>query len=140
MPEPKFSLDMMPEATSGSPVNSDGLVPISNFTDKISHTQITDVINRGIAYAIILAGLLSVVYLLYGGISFILSAGQEDKVKQATATIRHAIIGLIVTVLAVVAVSTVGRAMGVDIIKYINFSEIIDIIQGIGGKVGLSQL
>lgn len=131
MPAPQSSPEMLTEPVSSS-------VPTPDFIGTIADTQITDVINRGIAYAIILAGFLSVVYLLYGGISFILSAGQEDKVKQATATIRHAIIGLIVTVLAVVAVATVGKAMGVDIIQYINFSEIIDIIQGIGGKVGLS--
>jgi uncharacterized membrane protein len=97
--------------------------------------EVIEIINKGIAYAIIIAGLLSVVFIFVGGISFILSGGQEDKIKQAVSTIRYAIIGLIVTILAVVIVGTVGRALGLDIIRYINFSDIVATIQGISGGV-----
>jgi hypothetical protein len=83
-----------------------------------------DIINKGIAYAIIIAGFLSVVFIFIGGISFILSGGAEDKIKQAVSTIRYAIIGLIITILSVVIVGTVGKVMGLDIIKYINLQEI----------------
>lgn len=83
-----------------------------------------DIINKGIAYAIIIAGFLSVVFIFIGGISFILSGGAEDKIKQAVSTIRYAIIGLIITILSVVIVGTVGKIMGLDIIKYINLQEI----------------
>lgn len=87
-----------------------------------------EVINRAIAYAIIVAAFLSVVFIFFGGISFILSGGQEDKIKQAVSTIRYAIIGLIVTLLAVVIVGFVGRAMGLNVIEYINLGEIFDLI------------
>lgn len=87
-----------------------------------------EVINRAIAYAIIVAGFLSVVFIFFGGISFILSGGQEDKIRQAVSTIRYAIIGLIVTLLAVVIVGFVGRALGLDIIQYINLGEIFDLV------------
>jgi len=90
--------------------------------------QILEIINRGLAYAIIIAGFLSVVFIFFGGISFILSGGQEDKIKSAVSTIRYAIIGLIVTILATVIIGTVGKAMGLDIIRYINFGDIIDTI------------
>lgn len=93
--------------------------------------EIIEIINKGIAYAIIIAGLLSVIFIFIGGISFILSGGQEDKIKQAVGTIRYAIIGLIITVLSVVIVGTVGRVLGLDIIKYINFSEIINTISNV---------
>ena len=93
--------------------------------------DVVEIINRGIAYAIIIAGFLSVAFIFFGGISFILSGGQEDKIKQAVSTIRYAIIGLIITVLSVVIVATVGKAMGLDIIKYINFGEVLDIVKGI---------
>lgn len=104
--------------------------------------NIVEIINRGLAYAIIIAGLLSVVFIFIGGISFILSGGQEDKIKQAISTIRYAIIGLIVTILAVVIVSAVGGALGLDIIKYINFGDIIQTITSIGDKLstGSSRL
>lgn len=90
-----------------------------------------EIINRAIAYAIIIAGFLSVIFIFFGGISFILSGGQEDKIKQAVSTIRYAIIGLIVTLLAVVIVGFVGKAMGLNIIQYINLGEIFDLITNI---------
>jgi len=96
--------------------------------------EILEIINKGLAYAIIVAGLLSVIFIFVGGISFILSGGQEEKIKQAVGTIRYAIIGLVVTVLAVVIVGTVGKAMGLNIIEYIDFGEIIQTITDIGGS------
>lgn len=102
--------------------------------------DIVEIINKGLAYAIIIAGLLSVIFIFVGGISFILSGGQEEKIKQAVSTIRYAIIGLIITVLAVVIVSTVGKALGLDIIKYIDFGEIIRIVTSIGGGNGTETL
>ena len=93
--------------------------------------EVLEIINRGLAYALIVAGFLSVVFIFVGGISFILSGGQEDKIKSAVSTIRYAIIGLIVTVLATVIVGTVGRALGLDIIRYINFGDIIDTITNV---------
>ncbi|OGJ42807.1 hypothetical protein A2974_02855 [Candidatus Peregrinibacteria bacterium RIFCSPLOWO2_01_FULL_48_20] len=97
-----------------------------------------EVINRAIAYAIIVAGFLSVVFIFYGGISFILSGGAEDKIKQAVSTIRYAIIGLVVTMFSVVIVAFVGRAMGLDVIQYINLGEIFDLVANIssGGESG----
>lgn len=95
-----------------------------------------EVINRGIAYAIIVAGFLSVVFIFYGGISFILSGGQEEKIKQAVSTIRYAIIGFVVTTFSVVIVAFVGGAMGLNVIQYINFGEIIDLIANITSESG----
>ncbi len=102
----------------------------TSILDAAQDYDVVEIINRGIAYAIIVAGFLSLAF-IFGGISFILSGGQEDKIKQAVSTIRYAIIGLIVTLLSVVIVGTIGRAMGLDIIKYINFGDIIDTITGI---------
>jgi uncharacterized membrane protein len=111
----------------------------------ISDTQnvsLPELINKGIAYAIIVAGFLSVVFIFIGGISFILSGGAEDKIKQAVSTIRYAIIGLIVTILAVVIVNVLGRIIGISTTDYISFSQIVQIIQDISHSVqggGTSQ-
>jgi cytochrome bd-type quinol oxidase subunit 2 len=106
-----------------------------------------EIINRGIAYAIILAGFLSVVFTFFGGISFILSGGQEDKIKQAVSTIRYAIIGLIVTILSVVIVAFVGNALGLNVVEYINLGEVFELISQItsqnstgGGGGGINSL
>jgi hypothetical protein len=98
----------------------------------VSNYNIPEVINKGLAYAILLAGLLSVVFIIIGGFSFILSGGAEDKIKQAVGTIRYAIIGLIVTILSVIIVSAVGQFIGLDVVKYLNVGDIFRSVQSIG--------
>ncbi len=103
-----------------------------SIIDAARNYDILEIINRGLAYAIIIAGLLSVIFIFIGGISFILSGGSEEKINTAVGTIRYAIIGLIITILAVVIVATVGKALGINVIEYINFSEILDTVTSIG--------
>ncbi len=107
----------------------------NSIIDSATNYDILDIINKGLAYAIIAAGLLSVVFIFYGGFAFILSGGNEEKIKSAVGTIRYAIIGLIITILAVVIVGTVGRLIGLDIIRYINFNEVIANIQSLTSSI-----
>ncbi len=104
--------------------------------------NVVDLLNLGVAIAIILAGGLSVFYIFVGGISFILSGGQEDKIRQAIHTIRYAIIGLIVTILSVTIIKIVGFIFGFDLLSVISWeritflmSQLIDRIVsgGVGG-------
>ncbi len=114
-----------------SSLGSNQAVGTKSFVEAAQNYEILEILNRGLAYAIIIAGLLSVIFIFIGGISFILSGGAEDKIKGAVSTIRYAIIGLIVTILATVIVGTVGKAMGLDIIRYLNFGDIINTIKSI---------
>ncbi|MBL4694598.1 hypothetical protein JKY72_04485 [Candidatus Gracilibacteria bacterium] len=107
-----------------------------SIVEAAQNYEVLEIINRGLAYAIIVAGFLSVVFIFVGGISFILSGGQEEKIKSAVSTIRYAIIGLIITILATVIIGIVGRALGLDIIRYINFGDIIDTITNITSSSG----
>lgn len=102
-----------------------------SIVEAAENYEILEILNRGLAYAIIIAGFLSVAFIFYGGISFILSGGQEEKIKSAVSTIRYAIIGLVVTILATVIIGIVGKALGLDIIQYINFGDVIEIITDI---------
>jgi hypothetical protein len=56
-----------------------------------------------------LIGMLAVVFIIYGGIQFALSAGDSKKVQQARATLTYAVIGL---VLAICAYAVVGFVTG----------------------------
>ena len=107
----------------------------SSIIEAAQSYDIVEIINKGLAYAIIIAGLLSVIFIFIGGISFILSGGDEGKIKQAVGTIRYAIIGLIITILAVVIVGTVGKALGLNIIKYISFNDIVQNIQSLSSNL-----
>lgn len=100
------------------------------LTQSASYNLI-DIVNMGVALAILLAGLLSVFYIFYGGISFILAAGDEGKIKTAVHTIRYAIIGLVVTIFAVTFVAIVGNIFGFNLVKYITWDKIGEMIQAI---------
>jgi hypothetical protein len=55
-------------------------------------------------------GALSVIFLIYGGISYALSTGNPDKAKQAWQTVLYSLIGLVVSVSAVTLITLViGR-------------------------------
>jgi hypothetical protein len=97
--------------------------------------NIVDLLNLGVAIAIILAGTLSVFYIFYGGISFILSGGQEDKIKQAVHTIRYAIIGLIVTILSVTIIKILGLVFGFDLLSLITWDRITALMNNLISKI-----
>jgi uncharacterized membrane protein len=97
--------------------------------DLLAEGSLLDIVATFIAFALIAASILCLVFIIVGGISFILSAGDEDKIKKAVHTIRYAIIGLIVTFVAFFAVSFITRLL--DIPFELNFSTIVDLMQEI---------
>ncbi len=91
----------------------------------------TSLLKDVIAWAIIAAALLCIVFIFIGGISFILSGGNEEKVKQAVGTIRYAIIGLVVVVISVALVNLLTFIFKVPF-KVVDYSEIMTRIRSIG--------
>ncbi len=97
--------------------------------DLIENGNILDLFATFIALALVVASFLCLAFIILGGISFILSAGNEDKIKKAVHTIRYAIIGLVVTFLAFFAVTWIARLL--DIPFELNFSTIVALMQDI---------
>jgi ABC-type phosphate transport system permease subunit len=91
--------------------------------------SIVDIVATFIALAIIAAFVLSLIFIIIGGITFILSAGNEEKIKNAIHTIRYAIIGFIVTFLSTFIISWIARLL--DIPFEISFSTIMEIMREI---------
>lgn len=60
----------------------------------------SDIIAQGINMLLAAVGVLSVVMLIWGGILYTTSAGNNDKVKSAKNTILYAVIGLVVALFA----------------------------------------
>lgn len=89
--------------------------------------SLINIVATFIALALIVASILCLVFIIVGGITFILSAGNEDKIKKAIHTIRYAIIGLIVTFVAFFAVSFIARLL--DIPFELSFSTVVDLMQ-----------
>jgi len=97
--------------------------------DLLERGSIIDIVATFIALALITASILCLLFIIWGGISFILSAGDEDKIKKAVNTIRYSIIGLIVTFLAFFGVAWLSKLL--DIPFNLNFSTIVDLMQQI---------
>ncbi|MFH1375949.1 MAG: hypothetical protein ABIH35_04755 [Patescibacteria group bacterium] len=99
------------------------------YTD-LEQLSLTNVIYLFAALAILGAGALSIVFIFFGGFSFILSGGDEGKVKQAIHTIRYAIIGLVISLLSLVFVPLIGRLFGVNLnfFDFQTLSERINIL------------
>lgn len=95
----------------------------------LENGSVIDIVATFIALALIVASILCLFFIIIGGISFILSAGNEEKIRKAVNTIRYSIIGLIVTFVAFFAVSFISRLL--DIPFELNFSTIVDLMQEI---------
>ncbi len=97
--------------------------------------NLVDIANLAIALGILIAGGLSIFYIFAGGISFILSGGQEDKIKQAVHTIRYAIIGLVITIFAVTIIAIIGSIFNFDLTSYIRWDKMTDMVSTIIERV-----
>lgn len=94
--------------------------------DLIENGSVLQILATLIAFGLVIASILSLIYIIFGGITFILSAGNEEKIKKAVHTVRYSIIGLFVSFLAFFAVSWIAKLL--DIPFDLSFSMIIDLM------------
>ncbi|PIP65400.1 hypothetical protein COW95_01995 [Candidatus Peregrinibacteria bacterium CG22_combo_CG10-13_8_21_14_all_49_11] len=97
--------------------------------DLLEGGSIIDIVATIIALGIIFASILSLLFIIWGGITFILSAGNDEKIKKAMHTIRYSIIGLVVSFLAFFLVTWIARLL--DIPFDLNFATIVALMQEI---------
>ncbi|MEQ1849118.1 MAG: hypothetical protein ABL890_00845 [Candidatus Peribacteraceae bacterium] len=97
--------------------------------DLIENGSVLQILATVIAFALIIASILSLIYIIVGGITFILSAGNEDKIKKAVHTVRYSIIGLFVSFLAFFLVSWIAKLL--EIPFDLSFSTILDLMNEI---------
>lgn len=95
----------------------------------LENGSVIDMVATFVALGLIVAAILCLAYIIIGGISFILSAGNEEKIKKAVNTIRFAIIGLFVAFLAFFAVKFLAGLL--DIPFELSFSNIVDLMRDI---------
>ena len=98
---PLIQLNLSNPATPGYPEGGVGLnVLISNT----------------IGAATMVAGILLVGYLVFGGVSYMMAAGDEKQVLKAQKMITNAILGLLLVILATTIAAVVGAVLGVPIL------------------------
>ncbi|MDP6562007.1 MAG: hypothetical protein QF793_03735 [Candidatus Peribacteraceae bacterium] len=101
--------------------------------DLLENASILEIVATFVALGLITASILCLVYIIVGGITFILSAGNEEKIKKAVHTIRFSIIGLFISFLAFFIVAFLAKLL--DIPFDLSFSLIVDLMSDILGSL-----
>ena len=99
-----FSLS--PSLVGAAPVIT--VVPATNVTP----TSVVAMLETVINWVLAVAGALAALMLIYGGIKYILSSGDEKRTESAKKTILYAIIGIIVITAAYFLVSLGANILG----------------------------
>lgn len=80
----------------------------TNVGDQITtYSGLVATTKQVLDFLIGVSGLVAVIILVYGGVMFITSAGESDKVEKATNIIKYAIMGLILVFISVMIVNFV---------------------------------
>src|SRR5437870_3803797 len=80
-------------------------------------TTVVKVIANALTLLLILVTILTLVYLIWGGINWTTSGGDKSKVAQARAKITYAIIGLIIAFISFGLLSLFGYFFGVNLLS-----------------------
>jgi hypothetical protein len=83
------------------PVNADPKVAVAAM------------LNRIITFLLGLVGGLAMIAIIWGGIMYVISLGDESRTKKAKTIITMAVVGLVVVILAMTIINTVANALGV---------------------------
>lgn len=96
--------------------------------------ELSDIVRIAIALVVLVSGFMAVVFILWGGVKLILSGGKDEKVKPAVNSIRFAVLGIIVIIVALFVTPKVGDMLGLNVSQYVDPQEIFQTIQGLSGK------
>jgi hypothetical protein len=106
------SIDLDPCApTTGTGKNTD----IQTQLCKLNTSGTGGLVRNVIIAALVIAAVISLFFLIFGGIKWILSGGDKGKVTEARGTIVAALVGLIITFLAYFLLSLVLGLFGLNI-------------------------
>lgn len=99
LPKPPSSIPSVPTGQSG-----------------LSYTG--EILRNAITIMIIIAIILSVIFLIISGIKWITSGGDKEKLQAAKARLTWAIVGLIVAFVAFFLVNILGYIFGVELLGF----------------------
>ena len=92
---------------------------------KLDATKTGAVISNLIIIAFIVAGLLALAFLIWGGIRWILSGGDKAKVEEARKTLTAALIGLVVVFLSYFLLNLILSLFGINLTTGFTIPKIV---------------
>lgn len=76
-------------------------------------TSFSTLATRIVNWILVLAGMIAVIYLIYGGILYITAGGDAEKATKGRTAVINAVIGIAIILLALVIVQWVARLLKV---------------------------
>lgn len=89
-----------------------------------SFSNLGSLITTGLQTALIVAGLLSLGLIIYGGIIYITAAGDKVQTEKAMKTLTSAVIGLIIVVGSFAGARILGNTLGLQIVGPIRWPSV----------------
>jgi hypothetical protein len=105
--DPPMSLQDSLKAVKDKIVNVDGGSGLA------THTTAAGILTQIIGWLLALVAVLALAALIWGGIQYIISFGNEKQAESGKKTVLYAIIGLIIVGLSFAIIKTVGTFLGV---------------------------
>lgn len=99
-----MEINIKPEQTEGS-------LNVTGFT-------LSSILSTAVTYIMIFSAIIFFFMLLIGGVSWLTSGGDEQKVSAAKGRITNALIGLVIVLAAWAILSLVGGFFGLDLSKF----------------------
>jgi hypothetical protein len=96
--------------------------------------ELSDVVRISIALVVLVSGFMAVLFIIWGGVMLILSGGKDEKVKPAVNSIRFAVLGIIVIIIALFVTPKIGDMLGLNVSQYVDPKEIFSTIQGLSSR------
>lgn len=96
---------------------------LSHEIDFLYSGTLADAANMMVALAILIGGLVAIIFIFLAGIQFITSGGDEEKTKKAVKSIRYAVIGLLVVIFSVTFVAILGSIFNFDLVPFIYWEK-----------------
>ncbi|MCG2685742.1 hypothetical protein L6258_00020 [Candidatus Parcubacteria bacterium] len=89
-----------------------------------SFSNLGNLITAGLQTALIIAGLLSLGFIIYGGIIYITAAGDKMLTEKAMKTLTSAVIGLVIVTGAFAGAKILGNTLGLKIVGPIRWPSV----------------
>jgi hypothetical protein len=78
------------------------------------YKNLLQVVSNVVNYAYIVAPVITVAFIMLGGLRYIMAGGNKEKADKARATVTNAVIGLVVILVSFLIVDQVFRVMGAN--------------------------
>ena len=119
-----MDISFIPAVSAASPI----------LDSSVSYSA-SDIIRIAVSLIVLVWGLCAIIFVIWWGLMLILSGGKDEKVKPAINSIRYAVIGIIVIVIAIFVAPKISEMLWLGQHDYLSPKSIFDTIKMLMGRI-----